>query len=155
MMERHPSRVGDRAEAGFTLVELLVVLAVIGLLIVAAPTLISAARPGLEARAAAQSLANDLREARGKAIATNNETKVIFDSADRSYMVDPGGRKLQLPAGLALTFQGRSADRSPSPSELIFFADGSSTGGRIRIASAKREHWIVAHALTGGVAVDE
>ena len=44
-------------EAGFTLTELLVVLAIIGLLIVAAPTLLNTALPGTQSLAAARALA--------------------------------------------------------------------------------------------------
>src|SRR5580704_14736597 len=73
-----PSRTGDD---GFTLVEMLVVLAIIGLLFLALPVLLSAGRPGLEAKAAARALAHDLMAARQKAIFENIETDVALNEA--------------------------------------------------------------------------
>ncbi|MGD9709229.1 MAG: Tfp pilus assembly protein FimT/FimU [Halothiobacillaceae bacterium] len=54
---------------GFTLVELLVVVLIAGLVLAVTPPLLTAALPGLQARASAQQLAAGLRMARVQAMA--------------------------------------------------------------------------------------
>src|ERR1700712_6082136 len=74
-----PCAAGSAREAGFTLTELLVVLAIIGLLLAAVPVLVQSAMPGARSLAAARGLAQDLRIARGQAIASGSATVVRFD----------------------------------------------------------------------------
>jgi general secretion pathway protein H len=145
-MAIRPSRTGD---SGFTLVELLVVLAVIALLIVAAPTLVSAARPGLEGKAAARALAQDLNAARQAAIFSGDESQVTFDPGTGSY-VAPGGKRHAVPRDFSLAFQpGGLSNR------IRFFPDGSSTGGTIVLGAGGHQHRVTAHWLSGRVSVDD
>ena len=55
-----------RAEGGFTLVELLVVLVILGLLLVATPIAFDRVLPGLEVKSDARDLASVFREARSQ-----------------------------------------------------------------------------------------
>ncbi len=64
---------------GFTLVELLVVLAIAGLLLAVTPPLISAAMPGVELKAAARRTAGALRLAREVAIASGRDAAWVID----------------------------------------------------------------------------
>src|ERR1700712_933401 len=80
MAPSRPCAAGRTREAGFTLTELLVVLAIIGLLVAAVPILMQSAMPGARTLAAAQGLAQDLRIARGQAIASGSATVVRFDA---------------------------------------------------------------------------
>jgi general secretion pathway protein H len=112
-------------------------------------------RPGVEAKAAARSVANDLRAARSAAIVANSETWVVFDAATRSYDIEPNGVTHILPRTLALALRGPRGEDGGQRAELRFFPDGSSSGGSIRISSGKQQHWIVDHWLTGRIAIDE
>jgi general secretion pathway protein H len=143
------SRTGNSTrEAGYTLVELLVVLAIIGLIILAVPVLIGTMRPGVESKAAAHALVHDLRVARETAIQQGVETRVVMNAAGRSYVVS-GGAVHVLPRGVPLSFNG------PRGNEIRFYPDGSSTGGTVLVGSPKLRHRIVAHWLTGQISLDE
>jgi general secretion pathway protein H len=155
MPKNRPSPTGERAELGYTLIELLVVLTIMGLLLAAAPAIINAARPGIEAKTAVHALANDLRTARAAAVANNVETWVVVDAPAHAYAMEPGGGTHRLPANLSLELRGPGGDEAVNRIELRFYPDGSSTGGSIRIASGGRQHWIVDHWLTGQITIDE
>ncbi len=155
MPKSRPSQIGERAQAGYTLIELLVVLTIMGLLLAAMPTIISAARPGIEAKTAAYGLANDLRATRAAAVASNTETWVVVDVPAHAYVLGPGGGAHKLPANLSLELRGPDGEALGNRIELRFYPDGSSTGGSIRIAANGRKHWIIDHWLTGQITIDE
>jgi len=140
-----PSRTGD---AGFTLTELLVVLALIGLLAAAAPVLLQAAMPGARSLAAARALADDLRIARGEAIAGGAASAIQFDTAHQIYRLEPGERARQLPNHIPFALaRGRTS--------IGFYPDGSADGGELFVGDGPRRHRIVVEALTGRIAIDE
>ena len=141
--------------AGFTLLELLVVLAIIGLLLVATPALISQARPRLDARVATWTLMEDLRAARGLAIASGKETQVVFNIRRDFYTTPPDSTMHRLPKRAVLEFRGPGREVSGSQAIIRFFPDGSSTGGQVRLTSGGSAHRITAHWLTGRISVDD
>jgi prepilin-type N-terminal cleavage/methylation domain-containing protein len=93
--------------AGFTLLELLVVLAIAGALLALVPPVISAVVPGTKARVAALDLASTLRDARNSAITRSNSVDVIFDTESASYSIADSD-KTELPRGVALVILDRS-----------------------------------------------
>ncbi|MEI9886381.1 MAG: GspH/FimT family pseudopilin [Rhizomicrobium sp.] len=142
-----PSRTG---EAGFTLTELLVVLAIIGLLVAAVPALLQSALPGARSLAAARALAGDLRAARGQAIAGGGATAIRFDAARQIYLSEPGDRRHVLPHAIRFSLQGAK------PAVRIgFYPDGSSTGGVVLVGDAAQRHRVAIDWLSGRVSVDE
>lgn len=142
-------------EAGYTLLELLVVLAIVSLLIVAAPSLMSGGKGRVDARAAAYSVANDLRAARSQAIAADGEVAVVFDLAENVYGAGEGAPMHKLAPGLTLEFQALD-DRGDGTSPRIrFFPDGSASGGEVRVATQDRAYRITVQTLSGRVSVDE
>ncbi|MEJ1968866.1 MAG: GspH/FimT family pseudopilin [Rhizomicrobium sp.] len=144
-----PSRIGKSAQAGFTLTELLVVLAIIGLLVVAAPALLKAALPGTQALAAARSLADDLRMARGMAVSRGTTVTVRFDPQRQTYLQSALHGTRVLPNHVIFAFD------SPAPHAIAFRADGSSTGGVVLVGSGPQRHRVAADWLTGRITVDE
>ena len=135
--------------AGFTLVELLVVLAIIGLLIAAAPILMQSAMPGARSLAAARALAQELRQTRGQAIASGNATAIRFDTAQQIYLLEPGGRAHALPRTVRFSLPAQAA------TQIGFYPDGSSTGGTILVGDGALRHRVSVNWLTGRIAVDE
>ncbi len=141
-------------EAGYTLVELLIVLAILGFVALSAPALISKAQPSFAAKTAVARLASDLRAVRNSAIEENSEKTVVFNVVNNSY--DARTRHAVLPSGLSWEFTD-AAGRAPSinPFTVAFYPDGSSSGATITLRFHGRTFRVVDHWLTGKVATDE
>jgi general secretion pathway protein H len=148
MAPTHPSETGKRAAAGFTLTELLVVLAIVGLIFAAAPALIQAAMPGARSLAAARALANDLRTARGRAIAFGAATDIRFDTAHQTYRLEPGTRAFALPQGVRFALKTQA-------DIIVFYPDGSSNGGAVTVGDGSNNHRLSVDWFTGRVEIDE
>jgi general secretion pathway protein H len=126
-----------RGEAGFTLIEMIVVIAVVGLiagLVLMRQPWISA---GFEREATQRALADALRLARSRAIAQGRNVSVICDVA--GFSVD-GGPVRTLPAHEIL-----------STAHIVFMPDGGSSGGTIIIASGQKRMVVTVNWLTGRV----
>jgi prepilin-type N-terminal cleavage/methylation domain-containing protein len=124
--------------AGFTLIEMVVVLAVLGLVLgflgLQRPT--RSAR--LELEAAARALTGALQLARSRAIAENRSVTVTIGPA--SYAWD-GGVPRPLPARIV----ARDA------ATIAFAANGSSSGGAITLQAGERVAMVKVEWLTGRV----
>ena len=131
--------------AGFTLLELLVVLAIAGMLVALVPAAVSAVVPGTKARTAAFDMASTLRDARNLAISQSTPVDVVFDPESASYAI-AGSPPSDLPRGMALVIQERSGYVSETrrvarqssfdreePVTLRFYPDGSSSGLDVRL----------------------
>jgi general secretion pathway protein H len=143
------------ADRGFTLFELLVVLAVMGLLIVAMPAIIAAGRSGVDARSAAIAVADDLREARDLAVATDGETRLVFDVAAGRYAIEPGQGWRDLPRGMVVHFRGARGEVTGESAAIRFFPDGTSTGAELLLDYGGQEHRIRASWISGRISVDD
>ena len=151
-MARTPT---STTEHGFTLLELLVVLAITGVVMaISVPRL---SLPGMlePGREAARDLAAGLSRARAVAIRENREATFTLDVEGRRYSVD-GGPERALSADLPLSlYTARSELVDAERGNIRFYPDGSSTGGRIILAEADPDRRIAVRIrwLTGHVAI--
>jgi general secretion pathway protein H len=139
--------------AGFTLIEVIVTLAVLGLALVLITGYKAPWSRGLGLKGTAAELASGLRLARSQAIVRNRPVALDLDLSGHRYRVDDGALRT-LPANMAielLTVAGENRGRSEG--EIRFNPDGSSTGGRISLAEGGRKVAVGVDWLTGRVTV--
>jgi general secretion pathway protein H len=142
----------DKRQAGFTLLEMLVVLVVLGLMVGLIVARSSKVGLRLGPRAATGQVVQMLRLARSQAISDNRGTTFVVDVASGSFAID-GGRRMMLPAGIAIDAVTQTGLAKGNTAIIQFDPDGGSSGGHIDLASASRHVRIGIDWLTGRVSV--
>jgi general secretion pathway protein H len=135
--------------AGFTLIEMLVVLAILALVMAVMTPMLAGSRSRAELDAAAHELASALRETRSLAIREGRSESFVI--AARRFRA-AGGPLRPLAPGLALALATARGDAVPAGA-IRFFADGSSSGGELIVASGGRRSYVTVDWLTGRVAL--
>jgi general secretion pathway protein H len=124
-------------QAGFTLIEMIVVIVVMALI----ASLVIVRQPGhsvgLDTEATVRALTSTLRVARSRAIALDRD--VVVETGEAGFAVDGGAPRL-LPSGEAL-----------SVARVIFTPEGGSSGTTIVLAAGPRRIAISVNWLTGRV----
>lgn len=147
-----------QGESGFTLIEMLVVMAIMALVIGAIASLVSRQRPVspvIHARAAAREIAGAMRSARSEAIMTNRSIFFSIDSAERRYWWDKRTPQL-LPSDLSVALLTTKDQMvSDTVGHVRFDPDGGSTGGRVAVAGGDHTWWVGVDWLSGRVSVVE
>ena len=139
--------------AGFTLLELLVVLALMGLMLALALNAGPPRSPALVVRAATDELAAALAGARAEAITTDRPTSFLLRLAPPAWRVGTG-RLHPLPPALVLRLT--SAAGVPSrrgTAGIVFAPDGSTTGGSLDLALAGQRARLTVDWLTGSIRI--
>lgn len=151
-----PIKTPRLAAAGFTLVELIVVLAIGGLLLALTPPLITSALPGVELKAGARRAAGALRQTREIAIANGGEAIWLLDTESGRYQIEGRPNRGSLPDGIAIELvTARDELRDDRVGGIRFFPDGSSSGGRVILKRDDRGYQVGVNWLTGRILVAE
>jgi general secretion pathway protein H len=154
-MMRAPTPNDTDCDRGFTLVETMVVLAVLALAVIVVLPQTLGARQHTALRSAANDLAAELRATRALAMRRNSEEFLVVDTATGSYSHADGTTPRTLPAGQTVTLTTiRSEQTGPGSGRIRFYPDGSATGGRIVLAGGGRTMFVTVDWLTGGTRVD-
>jgi general secretion pathway protein H len=140
--------------AGFTLIELLVVLTIVAASATIGVALYGRGMTTVSARGAAWDIASALRGARARAIRDNADALFLLDVRNRAFRA--AEVEGALPQSVTLTMVGAANERvSVDVGGIRFHADGSSSGGRITVASESRIFRIGVDWLTGRVTVGD
>ncbi len=149
--------------AGFTLLELLVVLALAGLLMSLVPGLISAAVPGAKLRIESRDLAVSLRDSRNRAVASGEKLDVTINFDPPQYIV--AKHKLHaLPAGITIAARKElelrsdyslgQLERNHEDRFMVrFYPDGSSSGAVITLRRDSLAYTVTVDWLLGSVSM--
>ena len=132
----------DQASAaGFTLLEMIVVLVILGLAIAVVAGTVPRRSAGLDLAAQTDTLASSLRLARAKAIAQGRPIAFAALPGGSGWLLD--GVVHPLPPGLALAVAG--------PRVVRFDPDGSATGATLTLVGQARSATLRVDWLTGRV----
>lgn len=120
-----------RAARGFTLVELLVVIAIVAMIASLAPLAYSRLNATAQYRATVRAALTDLRSARHQARTTGRDAFFAVDLRSRTFGVE-GGPERSVPAELALGAAMAAAESTADGRRAIrFLPQGGASGGSI------------------------
>lgn len=143
-----------RTELGFTLFEVLVVFIIFALILTIVPPFLPNVIATSKAKMTTRDLAANLKKMRSLAISRQKEMTLNLDIENKTITVDKKLKKLTLPDSSSLSIiTARSEQLSEHEGRIRFFADGSSTGGQIKLIHAKKEYTIDVNWLTGNVKI--
>ena len=139
---------------GFSLLELLVVVTIMGAVYILVPRFFLSGVSGADLRASSRDVAAGLRQARSLAVSGKRETAVTLDLDKRVFALSGNSRQFQLPEQLELKlYTAQSEIVNERQGAIRFFPDGSSTGGRVTLASGERKFLVDVDWLTGKVSI--
>lgn len=138
---------------GFTLFEVLIVIAIIGAVAAVMAPMVFRGFSGTQGRAAAYEIAAALRQARGEAIAENADVAVLFAPERNAYGID-GAKPKVLAANLRLALYAAQAGQvGAGTGGIRFFPDGSATGGQVSVDDGTTRYNVDVDWLSGHVSV--
>ena len=143
-----------RTSAGFTLVELMVVMVIAALALALVGTSISRNISGAEMRTAARKVAASLRYTRTQAILTKSEQVFLLDTEALTYQA-ADRKPVELPKGMMVELNtARTELTSETAGGIRFYPDGGSTGGNVRLDANGRIYRVNVAWLTGEASVE-
>ncbi|MBB5208693.1 GspH/FimT family pseudopilin [Chiayiivirga flava] len=144
-----------RRARGFTLIEILAVVALIALAVTLVAVSVGDGLTGAKVRAASRDLAAALRYTRGQAIVKREQKTLSVDvdgrryrAADRSWVELPKDMDIKL-------FTARSELEEEGVGRIRFFPDGASTGGHIDLIRGEAVWRVDVNWLTGEIRIIE
>ncbi|WP_319781375.1 GspH/FimT family pseudopilin [Oceanisphaera sp. IT1-181] len=137
---------------GFTLLELVVVMVIAMLALSIVAPKFAALLPGVTLKTYSQQTASLLRMARSEAIAQAQATELVFDGQARQTRILGAEQTYAWPKNIQLLFTAQNGIQANSPQpRLIFYPDGSASGGLVTLSSSSGQYRIEVNWLTGSV----
>jgi general secretion pathway protein H len=142
-------------EAGFTLIEMIVVLTILALMTVLITANGIRVSPAVHARAAAQAISGALRSARSEAVVSNRSVSFTLDVVNRFYQWGQTPRQV-LTNDLSLSLLTSRDQLAPDGvGQIRFDPDGGSSGGRVSIEGGGVVWWVGIDWLSGRVSIEQ
>ena len=146
------SHMERQLQDGYTLLEMLIVLAIFSLVIGFAVPSLRSSSATMEVKQAEAVLVSAFREARAQAVSTNHRAAVTLDLAAKSLSFDTAspGDVEYLGEGLQIEMTtARALSAGESEAAILFFPDGTSSGGRVTLQSGGAVSTIEVDWMTG------
>jgi general secretion pathway protein H len=142
-------------QKGFSLIELVAVIILIGIALSVASLSFSKSMNNAKVLAASRDLVAALRYTRGQAIVKGEQAALDLDIQNNTYQA-PGKPIVRLPHEMHMTLLTADSEQtSDTAGRIRFFPDGASTGGNISVFMGRREWRINVSWLTGQVVREE
>ncbi len=124
----------SRAQQGFTLIEIMLVMALVAIASALVASTISRNSGGQRLRDAAQQIAMGLRQARTEAMRSQVPQRFVLEPGQHRWSV--AGRPAHpIDPDLEVTMtSARELSSDTQQGAIVFFPDGASTGGRVTLA---------------------
>jgi len=142
------------SKKGFTLLELLVVITLLAFMsTLVGVNLGGGDRANLES--IARTLVTDLRYVRSKAMVGNADTALVVDLTDGIYYSRAADLDRALPESIAVELTVDLRDIDGRRGRILFYPDGSSSGGSVRLSRNGRSVEVTTAWLNGYVSMQE
>ena len=151
-------------QKGFSVTELMVIVAIVGILgLIAVPNLVTAL-PGYRLKSSARDLCSNLRKARSLAVKQNRSISIEFNSNDNKYTID-GSDAVALTSGVSFGCgnAAKSATGESPPSDGVSFFNNkvsftpqglvSGTSGYVYIQNNKGQTYGVGARTSGSIII--
>ena len=136
-------------QAGFTLIEALIVLALMALGITMLGPMLHRGTSARDLDALATRVALEVRRARTQSMRTNGETALLFDARTRAFLVRPGQNSVPVPRDVTATLVTSRAMADGERPAIRFLPNGRSSGGEINLSAGSAAARVVVDWLTG------
>ena len=141
---------------GFTLIELVVVLLIVVLGFSVIGINISSGNQSTQLKAITRDLASALRYARGQALISHQEISVAINLAENNYTVSNRDKVYHFSDEIDVTLViAQEEFKGEEVGQLRFYADGSSSGGRITLELGNLINKIDVNWLSGKINIDD
>ncbi len=148
------SSTGSRSvgAAGFTLLELMVVLAILGLVLAIVPPNLMKGTGAQALKADTRLVVSGLQYARTRAISQNVPVALVIDPQSRRLSIDGTQPIGTFSASTELaSLNGYRVWQTGAPTAIQFLPDGGSTGGEILLSYHQTRYRLSVNWLTGAV----
>jgi general secretion pathway protein H len=142
-----------RSSQGFTLVELIIVLVIAVLGFAAVAISMSSGDQTTQLQAVARDMASALRYAQGEALMTRVPVSVDINLDENTYRISNSEKVFDFSKQIDVSLVVAAEELSEGQGSIRFFADGSSTGGRIMLELGQQLRRIDVNWITGEVGI--
>jgi len=136
---------------------LIEVMAVVALLAVVASAVlirVPSSQGAAELSSLSHRIASELRNVRADAMSSGMDRTVLVDIAEHKVVSEQRGSTIAIDPGIKLEASAAASEqRSPSRIGIRFFANGSSTGGVVKLERGQQAHEVRINWLSGRVIV--